>query len=168
MAEPILEWRGDYLEVRREDGWEYAARVRNLGAAVMLALTDAREVVLVEQYRVPLGARTIELPAGLVGDHAPGESFAQSAARELTEETGFSAAEWQDLGVFATSPGMSSETFQLFKATGLTREHAGGGVGDEAITVHVVALDTLGTWLAARRAEGLVIDSRLVALLGLV
>lgn len=163
----MIEWRGTYLEVRREAGWEYAARVRDIGAAVMLALTDAREVVLVEQYRVPLGCRTIEFPAGLVGDYAADESFADSAARELLEETGFSAATWQDLGDFATSPGMSSETFQLFKATGLTREHAGGGVGHENITVHVVALDTLAEWLAARRADGLVIDSRLVALLAL-
>lgn len=166
MQEP--EWRGKYLEVRREGSWEYAARVGNLGAAVILPLTDAREVVLVEQYRIPLGARTIELPAGLVGDHMPGESFAVTAARELTEETGFTAAHWEDCGLFATSPGMTSETFRLFKATGLTRTHAGGGVGDEDIAVHLIALDDLGAWLAARRCDGLIIDCRLVALLGLV
>ena len=151
MSEAV--WRGKYLEVRREGSWEYAARVGNLGATVMLAMTEAREVVLVEQHRIPLGCRTIELPAGLVGDHAPGESFVQTAARELVEETGFSAACWEDCGLFATSPGMTSETFRLFKATGLSRVSAGGGVGDEDIVVHVVALAGLGR-LARGAARG--------------
>ena len=67
-----VEWRGKYIEVRREGTWEYAARVAGIYAAVILALTDAREIVLVEQYRVPLGRRTIELPAGLIGDGRAG------------------------------------------------------------------------------------------------
>ena len=61
---------------------------------------------------------------------------------------------WEDLGEFATSPGMSSESFRLFRATGLTRTGAGGGTPQEAITVHVVALAALPDWLAAQRARG--------------
>ncbi len=163
-----LQWRGQFLEVHREGTWEYAARTRSIGAAVILALTDARDIVLVEQFRVPFGRPCIELPAGLVGDEIAGEDAAASAARELHEETGFVAALWEDLGEFATSPGMSSESFRLFRATGLTRTGAGGGTPQEAITVHVVALAALPDWLAAQRARGCVIDCRLVVGLGLV
>ena len=163
-----LEWRGKYLEVHREGTWEYAARTRAIGAAVILAVTEAREIVLVEQWRVPLGAATIELPAGLVGDDTDGEAAAASAARELAEETGFTAAHLDDLGEYATSPGMSSERFQLFCARGLTRTGPGGGVAGEAITVHVISLDGLGRWLDGRRAAGLVIDCRLLVALSLV
>lgn len=163
-----LQWRGKYLEVHQVGTWEYAARTEGIGAAVILALTDAREVVLVEQYRPPLGCRTIELPAGLVGDDGAGEAAAAAAARELYEETGFVAAHWDDFGDFATSPGMSSEMFRLFRARGLQRTGAGGGTDGEGITVHVVALDGLADWLAAQRARRCIIDCRLAMLLGLV
>ena len=161
-------WQGKYLEVRRQGRWEYAARVGNMGAAVILAITDAHEIVLVEQFRFPLGRRTIELPAGLIGDTGAGDTAAAAAARELAEETGFAAAQWRDIGTFATSPGLSSEMFDLFKATGLTRIGPGGGVDGEDITVHVVALTQLPHFLAARRSDGLVIDCRLVVALALV
>ena len=163
-----IEWQGVYLEVHREGTWEYAARTRSIGAAVILALTDAGEIVLVEQYRVPLGRACIELPAGLVGDTADGESAIASAARELEEETGFVAAHWEPLGEFATSPGMSSETFTLFRATGLSRVGRGGGVDGEAITVHVVALATLDGFVAAQRARGVAIDCRIAIAPGFV
>jgi ADP-ribose pyrophosphatase len=163
-----VEWRGKYLEVRREGTWEYAARIGNMGAAVILALTDSDEIVLVEQYRVPHGARSIELPAGLIGDTSDNDSAAAAAARELQEETGFVAAHWQDVGVFATSPGMSSESFHLLKATGLARTGPGGGVDGEDIIVHVVPLADVAAFIAAQRARGLIIDCRLVLALGLV
>ena len=161
-------WQGKYLEVRREGTWEYAARVADIGAAVILAITDAREIVLVEQYRVPHGARSIELPAGLIGDTEDNDTAIAAAARELAEETGFEAAHWHDIGAFATSPGMSSENFQFFKATGLVRRGPGGGVDGEDIAVHVVPLAGLGDFLAAQRAHGWVIDCRLVVARGLV
>jgi ADP-ribose pyrophosphatase len=163
-----VEWAGKYLEVHRDGTWEYVARAGGIGAAVILALTDAREVVLVEQFRRPLGRRCIELPAGLIGDEGADEPPAAAAARELYEETGFVAATLEDLGEFATSSGMSSETFHLFRATGLTRAGAGGGDHHEDIAVHVVALADVPGWLARKRGEGCAIDCRLVALLGLV
>ena len=162
-----LLWQGKYLEVHRDGTWEYAARVGGMGAAVILAVTDAREIVLVEQLRLALGKPTIELPAGLIGDDGNFDP-AVAAARELEEETGFVARDWTLVGDFATSPGMSSEMFTLFRATGLTRTGPGGGVASENITVHVVPLDGIGGWLAAQRARECVIDCRLIALLGLV
>jgi ADP-ribose pyrophosphatase len=162
-----LLWQGKYLEVRRDGTWEYAARVGGMGAAAILAVTDAREIVLVEQLRRALGRPTIELPAGLIGDDGDFDPAA-AAARELDEETGFTATRWETVGEFATSPGMSSEMFALFRATGLTRTGAGGGVAGEDITVHVVPLDGIGGWLSAQRGRGCVIDCRLIAALGLV
>lgn len=163
-----VEWRGKYLEVHRDGTWEFAARTRGLGAAVILAVTETNEIVLVEQWRVPLGAPTIELPAGLVGDGEAGEEAAVSAARELEEESGFTAEALEDIGEFATSPGLTSERFRLFRATGLLRVGRGGGVDGEDIIVHVVPLSGLGDWLAARRALGCVIDSRLLVAMALV
>jgi ADP-ribose pyrophosphatase len=163
-----LQWQGKYLEIRKQGTWEYAARRGNMGAAVILAVTEAREIVLVEQFRHAHGAPCIELPAGLIGDTDAGDTPAAAAARELHEETGFEAAHWQDFGAFATSPGMSSEMFTLFKATGLTRSGAGGGVDHENITVHIVDLNAISGFLGLQRAAGKIIDCRLVVALGLV
>jgi ADP-ribose pyrophosphatase len=167
-----LQWQGRYLEVHavpHGDGgrWEYAARVAQTGAAVILALTDDA-IVLVEQFRAPLGRRTIELPAGLVGDGGDGEPALTAAARELEEETGWHADAWEDLGDFATSPGMSSEMFTLFRARQLRRTGPGGGVAGEEIVPHLVPLAALSGFLAEKRAQGLVIDCRLGMALGLV
>lgn len=160
-------WRGKYIEAVVDGRWEYVKRTRGISAAVILALTDAREVVLIEQMRVPLERRCIELPAGLVGDETPGEDAAVSAARELEEETGFRAARWEEIGEFASSPGMVGETFRLFRATGLTRVGQGGGVAHEEIETHVVPLANIAAFIAGKRAEGRAIDVKLLAMLGL-
>ena len=158
-------WSGRYVEVVVDGRWEYVKRARSIGAAVILALTDAGEVVLVEQPRVPLGRKCIELPAGLVGDEAAGEDPAVSAERELEEETGFAADHWEELGEFASSPGMLGETFRLFRATGLRRIGEGGGVSHEDIVTHVVKLAEVPAFLAAKRAEGCAVDVKLLAVL---
>ncbi len=166
-------WQGRFLEAHVApwgDGgqWEYVKRTRGIQAAVILALTDAREIVLVEQYRPPLGRQCIELPAGLVGDETADESVFSSAKRELHEETGFEAANWEAFGEFASSPGMVGEIFHFYRATGLTRTGEGGGVSNEGITVHVVPLAELPAFLAKARARGCAIDTRLLIGLSLV
>lgn len=157
-------WSGKFLEMRRRGSWEWAARRGDVQAAVILAIHDGA-VILVEQERVPLGCRSLELPAGLVGDDADGETPETAAARELEEETGWCAARVEALGAFASSPGMTSETFTLVRATGLTRVGAGGGVEGERITVHEVPLDDLGAFVAAKRAAGVAIDAKLLLVL---
>ncbi len=160
-------WQGQYIEVHRTGTWEFVRRVGAMGAAVILATTDAGEIVLVEQLRRALGRHTIELPAGLIGDDGDFDPAA-AAARELAEETGFVAADWVNVGDFATSPGMSAEMFTLFRARGLTRSGPGGGVDGEDIIVHVVPVAGLSAWLAGARARGCVIDCRLIVALPLV
>ena len=160
-------WQGRFVVAKTRGKWEYVSRARNIRAAVILAV-EKGQVLLVEQFRVPLGRNCIELPAGLIGDDdsAPDEAPEVAAARELEEETGYRAARIESLGEFWSSPGMVSESFTLVRATGLTRVGDGGGTESEAITVHRVALSDLEDFLARQRTTGKAIDVRLRTLLG--
>ncbi len=157
-------WEGRYLSVHKEGTWEYAARVGGIAAAVIIAIDDDH-VLLVEQYRVPIGCNCLELPAGLVGDEEAGESVAVAAGRELEEETGYRADRIDDLGVFQSSPGMTSECFTLVRATGLTKVADGGGDAQENITVYRVPLKDVPTFVAAKRAAGVAVDAKMLLIL---
>lgn len=161
-------WEGRFITVKQQGTWEYVSRSRGIHAAVILAIDDApdgRHVILVEQYRVPMGMNCLEMPAGLVGDDTAGEAAELAAARELDEETGYAAAEWRTVGEFYSSPGMVTESFTLLVATGLTKIGEGGGVDSEDITVHRVPLAGIEDFVAAKRAEGCGIDVRVAMLL---
>jgi ADP-ribose pyrophosphatase len=157
-------WQGKWIVAKRQGKWEYVSRARGIEAAVIVAIDDGH-VLLVEQYRVPLGRRCLELPAGLIGDDHDGDTALDAARRELEEETGYRAAHVEDLGYFHSSPGMVTEGFTLVRATGLTKVGEGGGIGDEEIVVHRVALDDIPALVAAKRADGLAIDVKLLLLL---
>lgn len=159
-------WQGRFITAKKRGRWEYVSRARGIRAAVILAIEDGH-VLLVEQYRVPLGKNCLELPAGLIGDHDEGEEPLTSAGRELEEETGYRAEHLEEIGEFYSSPGMVSESFTLVRATGLSKVSEGGGVEGENITVHRVALSDVTQLIAAKRAEGCGIDVKLIALLGL-
>ena len=160
-------WQGRFSTAKTRGKWEYVSRARGIKAAVILAMEDDH-VLLVEQYRVPLGARCIELPAGLIGDHEEGEDTLVSAARELEEETGYRADHLEIIGAFFSSPGMVSESFSLVRARGLTKISEGGGVDGENITVHRVALADLPHFVQEKRAEGCAIDVKLLMLPGMI
>jgi ADP-ribose pyrophosphatase len=157
-------WEGKYIKVTKQGTWEYVSRTGGVSAAVIVAI-DEGHVILVEQYRVPIGARCVELPAGLVGDETRGEAVETAAIRELEEETGYRAERMIDLGRFHASPGMSSEGFNLLRAEGLTKVGDGGGVPGESIEVHRVALGQVPAFLEAKRAEGACADVKLLLLL---
>ena len=159
-------WQGHFITVKRRDKWEYVGRARGIKAAVILAVED-HHVLLVEQYRVPLSANCIELPAGLIGDHNDSEDALTSAARELEEETGYRASKLENIGEFFSSPGMVSESFTLVRATGLTKISDGGGVDGENIIVHRIELSALPSFVQAKRAEGCVVDVKLLMLPGM-
>lgn len=158
-------WEGRFIRMMKQGKWEYASRHGGIAAAVIVALTPADEIVLVEQYRVPLGRTCLELPAGLVGDEQAGEPLEAAANRELEEETGFRAARIEPLGEFYSSPGMVSEGFTLVRAHDLTRVGAGGGDADENIVVHLVPRAGISAFVAAKRAAGVAIDVKLLLLL---
>ena len=157
-------WSGKWIEAKRRGRWEYVSRARNIRAAVIFAIDDG-EVLLVEQYRVPLGRICLEMPAGLIGDDHEDEDPLLAAKRELEEETGYAAASWDDLGEFYSSPGMVSESFRMLRASGLTKVGEGGGVPGENITVHKVPLAAMAEFIAAQRARGLAMDAKLLMLL---
>ncbi|MDX3901583.1 MAG: NUDIX hydrolase [Sphingobium sp.] len=158
-------WAGRFITAKRRGRWEYVGRARGIHAAVILAVDDGH-VLLVNQYRVPLGKRCIELPAGLVGDEEVGEEAAAAAARELEEETGYRAGRIVDRGQFYSSPGMVSESFTLFTAHDLARTGEGGGVASEDIIVHRIPLPDLPRQIADWRAQGYGMDVKLLLLLG--
>lgn len=160
----VTHWSGNYLAIHQEGRWEYVSRVRGIGAAAILAI-DGDHVILVEQYRVPLKANCLELPAGLVGDNQNGETPEEAAAKELEEETGYCAGAMENCGRFCSSPGMTSETFTLFRATELEKVGAGGGTAHEDISVHRVPVRSIADFVTAKREQGRVIDVRIMALL---
>lgn len=167
MAEQIV-WQGRFITTKVDGKWEYVSRARGIRAAVILAIDDEDHVLLVEQYRIPLGRNCIELPAGLIGDHddVAGEEDSTAAARELEEETGYQAGRIEALGEFWSSPGMVSESFTLVRAHDLQKVSSGGGTEGENITVHRVAMHSLPAFIAERRAMGDAIDVKLLLLLG--
>jgi 8-oxo-dGDP phosphatase len=92
--------------------------VENFGAVAVLAIDEENNIVLVYQYRQPLGRRLWELPAGLLD--LGGEPPHVSAARELQEEVGLSAKDWRVLVDLDTAPGFSDESVRVYRATVLS------------------------------------------------
>ena len=166
MSKDITRYRGRYLSLLERDRWEFASRSNASGVVVIVAVTEAGEIVLVEQYRKPVGACVVELPAGLVGDLAdPDETVIVAAHRELLEETGYAAARMEVLMACPSSAGMSDEIITFVLATGLERIGPGGGDDSEDIEVLPVPLADVDEWLDAQRAAGKPMDPKIYAAL---
>lgn len=158
-------WKGKHLEVRSRDTWEYVTRPNVQNVVAIVALTSHQEIVLVEQFRKPLGRNVIELPAGLVGDEAGSEDEPPiiAAQRELREETGYVAAQWTELVTGSTSAGLTDETITLFLARNAEQVEDGGGVEQEDIAAHVVPLAEVDAWLEASQRNGMLVDLKVLA-----
>lgn len=165
MSEILFETR--WISVRREGHWDYIQRPNSKAAVGILAITPDDEILLVEQFRIPLQRRVIEIPAGLVGDEEEfrGEDLVETARRELLEETGYTAKSVTLLLSSPTSSGMTSEITHIYQASGLTRTGEGGGVGNEDILLHPVPLAEVRAWLQQKESEGLLIDSKILSAL---
>lgn len=115
-----LLFQGKYVRVvRLDDHWEAIERHQGVVILALRQREGTTEVLMVKQFRYPIGAETWELPAGLIDE--PGESAEATANRELAEEAGFSA----DLALICSSystPGLTDEKLHLYHATNL-REH---------------------------------------------
>ena len=153
-------WEGRFLRLLIRDGWEYVQRSTSCGVVCIVALTDGGELVLLEQFRPPIQAAVLELPAGLAGDGPgqEGEPLLAAARRELLEETGYQAKKWQPLFEGLSTPGLTDESISFFLATGLKRVGPGGGDGSERIRVHTVPVTELTAWVQARLKEGKKLD----------
>ncbi|MDR3207557.1 MAG: NUDIX hydrolase [Oscillospiraceae bacterium] len=126
--------------VRLPDG-RVAARevVEHSGGVGIVALTDEGDVLMVRQFRYPMGEIVREIPAGKL---EPGEDPAACAARELREETGYTCARLDSLGVTYPSPGCYGEKLYLFLARTLT--YVGQALDDqEFLVVESLPLDAL-------------------------
>jgi ADP-ribose pyrophosphatase len=166
MNQDIIHFKGRYLSLLERDGWEFASRSNASGVVVLVAVTDGPEIVLVEQFRKPVGKNVIELPAGLIGDlDDPNETILTAAARELEEETGFEASDLEIMLESPSSAGMSDEIVSFVLARGLRRTGPGGGDDSENIQVHVVPLDQADDWLQKQNVAGKPLDPKIYAAL---
>lgn len=156
-------FEGHFLRLKKEGRWEYVERCKTSGIVAILPVTDNNELILVEQFRVPVNQRVIEIPAGLAGDieGSENEDLAEAARRELLEETGYEAQTMDYLTEGPPSAGLSTEIVTFFRARGLRKVSAGGGDGSENIQVHVVPLAELDSWIATKRKEGCLIDYKI-------
>lgn len=154
---------GQYLRLVRRGHWEYAERTNAGCAVIVVAVTPEDKVLFVEQFRIPMAAPTIEMPAGLVGDIGDHDTIEAAAKRELLEETGWRTDSVELLMSGPTSSGMSNEIVAFVRARGLTRVHAGGGDESEDIVVHEVPRADAAAWLCGRMRDGYALDPKLWA-----
>jgi ADP-ribose pyrophosphatase len=154
-------WRGKYIAAVKRGRWEYVSRTDDTKAVVVIAEHEGK-LILVEQYRVPVGGYCLELPAGLVGDEDAKATVEETAIKELEEETGFTAKRVERLGDFHSSPGMVAESFTLVRAHGVRKVGDGGGTEHEDIAVHLVARNELPAFVRKRRDAGVAVDVKLL------
>jgi len=165
-------FRGQHLDLfRGEKGWEYVKRTNSVQGVTVIPVTEQGEIILVEQFRIPVGKRVIELPAGLVDEH---ERPKEAARRELREETGFECDEDGLVPVceeLTALPGLSSETNSLWLASNVTRRDGqlDGNIGAEEEgerieRVHVIPLRDAKDWLDSRaQDDNTIIDVKVYA-----
>ena len=154
-------WQGKYISALKRGRWEYVSRTGSTNAVVIFAEHDGK-VILIEQYRVPVGGTCLELPAGLVGDEDENATVEDTAIKELEEETGFTCDRVERLGEFHSSPGMVAESFTLVRAQGVRKIGDGGGNHDEDITVFLVPREEIPEFVESRRAAGSAVDVKLL------
>ncbi len=161
-APRVVLGEGKYYNLVREGTWEFITPQCFSDVVLIVPLLDDGRIVLIEQFRPPLGRNCIEIPAGLVGDgdSPDGEDLLQAARRELIEETGYDAAHLDLVLRGAPSPGSTTLEIGFVLATGLTKIAPGGGLAHEGenITVHEVPLAEADEFLAARAQSGYSVD----------
>jgi len=154
-----------FLQLVERDRWYFVRRQGTRGVVAIVAVTAEKELLLVEQFRRPLEANVVELPAGLAGDVAGAEDepMESAAMRELLEETGYACRDLQLLTYGPSSAGLTDETVRLYLAHDVTRVGDGGGDDSEDIQVHHVPLASAEEWLMQRQAAGCLVDYKIFA-----
>jgi ADP-ribose pyrophosphatase len=140
---------GERVVILRDHDWEYVERKKGKEAVAVIAVVEGK-LILTEQFRVPVHARVIDWPAGLVGDEEGSSDPATTAKKELEEETGYVCDSVELLAKGPTSPGITSELVSFYRAHSVRKKGEGGGVGGEDITVHLVPVAEAEEWLRSR------------------
>jgi ADP-ribose pyrophosphatase len=160
MSEVRSLYRGKFLEMVALGKWEFVRRPGNVPPVGIAAVTAEGRMILIAQYRVPVGKVCVEIPAGLVGDGEGGESWKAAALRELREETGYGAADMEMLTSGPTSAGLTSECMIFARAVGVRKAGAPMPEGGEEIEVHEVPLGEVAAFLKGQEARGRLIDPK--------
>jgi ADP-ribose pyrophosphatase len=144
----------------REGSWSYIERIDNRRAAVVVPLTEASgSLVIIEQFRIPFAADIYEFPAGLID---PGETPAQTAERELREETGYEGEVLEVGPGVCTTAGLSTEIVHMvYMRVGERPAVEPRPEGSERIRVITLAADEFAPFLSTCEREGRIIDSKL-------
>jgi ADP-ribose pyrophosphatase len=128
--------------------------VDHTGAVAVLAFNEKEELLLMKQYRRPVGKFLMELPAGLLD--VPGESLLDCAKRELAEEASLDAASWSELISFHTTPGGNNEAITVFVAKELSETSlVFEAIGEEA--------DMPKSWVPIKDAVKLVLTGQIMS-----
>ena len=163
-AKRIILKEGKFMRLVKKGKWEFAERNNCSGIVIIVAITDEKKVIFVEQYRPPVDKRVIEFPAGLVNDecYPKIESVAAAAKRELLEETGYQAQKIIQLLEGPVSSGSSGDLVTMVLAKGLRKVSAGGGVDhDESIIVHEINLKNVDSWLRKMEGKGYLVEPKI-------
>lgn len=156
---------GKFIRLLSRDGWEHIQRTNCNGIAVMVALTEDDEILLVQQYRPPIDSQSIELPAGLIddGEGEDGESGLEAAKRELLEETGYVSDEWYEAFSGPGGAGASTDILNFYVALGAKQVGSGGGDRTEKIITHKVLRKNVDVWLNDKVSQGIPVDPKIYA-----
>ena len=152
-ASPFLSVRTDAIVDPTGEAHERVV-VQPRGAVAVLALDEDSRVLLVEQYRHPVQARLLELPAGTLD--VVGESARTAAERELIEEGDITAGKWEELFGLVATPGYSTERWRLFRATQLSAVPLG-----ERAERHAEEADLDQWWMPLEDAVEAIFDGRI-------
>jgi len=164
---PKVVYDGKFVRMLSNNGWEYASRKNLSGIVGIIAVTDKKELLLIEQFRPPVGKIVIEIPAGLAGDikGSEDEALVKAARRELLEETGYTARTFKRVASGVPSAGICDEVITLFFARGLKFTGESHGDGSEQITTHLVPVAKVEAWINKQRKAGKEVDLKVYSAL---
>lgn len=154
---------GKFLRFVKKSEWEFIERINCSGIVIIVAMTQDDKVILVEQFRPPVGKNVIEFPAGLINDQPlkKNESIISGAKRELWEETGYRATKMVKITHGPISAGSNADIVTIFRAYGLRKEGRGGGDETEMIKIHEVPIKSIDQWLKRQGKRGCLIEPKI-------
>jgi len=135
--------------------WEAVRRTTGADIVSVIPVTNNGKIILIEQFRPPVGRMVIEFPAGLRDE---GESLEDAAQREMQEETGYRAGKIKKLFAGPVSAGLSDEFLTVFLATDLEFVGKKDGQEERGITVYEIPLEEVDEWLDDKEREGVLAD----------